>query len=263
MVRERETQAMIRRRNFNRTRFVANPRAEPERPADAWGPLATFGLGTLAALVGQVPPLLVFYYWHGPNTGHWTEIATDAPAVILFICLSTPVQVALLVWFAKKAGSTAVNYLALTLPSGRMAPLLPITALALLLAGDGLSAAFGRHVVTPFQSDIYRSAAKTGNLLWLWLTVVVVAPVGEEILFRGFLFRGWQRTRRSAAVAISSTALLWALIHAQYSLFEIGEVFIVGLIFGWVRWKSRSAISTIALHGFLNAGGMIETYMNG
>lgn len=250
---------MIHRLIFNRTRFTADPSAERGRPVNAWGPLATFGLGATAALVSQAPPLIVFYYWHGANIGRWTEIASDAPAIVLFICLSTPTQVALLVWFARKTGSTAVNYLALSLPSRRLLPLLAITALSLLLLDDGLSALLGRHVVTPFQSDIYRSAAKTGTLLWLWLTVIVVAPIGEELLFRGFLFRGWQRTRHGAALAISSTAFVWAAIHTQYSSIEIGEVFIVGLALGWVRWFSGSSVSTIVLHGILNAAGMIVT----
>jgi membrane protease YdiL (CAAX protease family) len=35
---------------------------------------------------------------------------------------------------------------------------------------------------------------------------------------------------------------------------------VAGLVLGWVRWRTRSTISTILLHSFLNAAGMGETY---
>jgi membrane protease YdiL (CAAX protease family) len=37
------------------------------------------------------------------------------------------------------------------------------------------------------------TAGAAGWLPWLWLTIVVVTPIGEETLLCGFLFRGWQR----------------------------------------------------------------------
>ena len=55
----------------------------------------------------------------------------------------------------------------------------------------------------------YRAARLAGMLPMLWLATVVVAPVSEELLFRGFLHRGWapswfgvcrvRLTRRTAA----------------------------------------------------------------
>ena len=64
---------------------------------------------------------------------------------------------------------------------------------------------------TQFQLDIYRTASAAGWLPWLLLTVVVVTPIGEEMLFRGFLFRGWHRSPRDVWPVIVVTALLWAV----------------------------------------------------
>jgi membrane protease YdiL (CAAX protease family) len=55
------------------------------------------------------------------------------------------------------------------------------------------------------------------------------------------------------------TALLWALSHAQYNLFFISQVFVLGLPLGWFRFKSGSTILTILLHGLLNLEAMLET----
>jgi CAAX protease family protein len=90
--------------------------------------------------------------------------------------------------------------------------------------------------------------------------VVIVAPIGEETLFRGFLFRGWQRSPDNAWAAIVGTAFLWAIVHVQYNPLVVSEILLVGLALGWVRWRTRSTISTILLHSFLNAAGMTETY---
>jgi membrane protease YdiL (CAAX protease family) len=93
------------------------------------------------------------------------------------------------------------------------------------------------------------------------LTVVVVAPIGEEILFRGFLFRGWHRSDKDAWAVIIVIALLWALIHLQYDLYDMAQVFAYGLLLGWLRWKTGSTILTILLHGLINFGGLFETYI--
>ncbi len=53
-------------------------------------------------------------------------------------------------------------------------------------------------------------------MVLLWLAVVVVTPLGEETLFRGFLYRGWLQSPRDAWLVIVVTALFWALIHVQY-----------------------------------------------
>jgi len=95
----------------------------------------------------------------------------------------------------------------------------------------------------------------------LWLVVVLVTPVNEELLFRGFLFRGWHRTPRDAWIVIIVTALLWAIIHVQYDLYVIGQVFVCGLILGWFRWATGSTLLTILMHALVNAEGMLETLL--
>jgi membrane protease YdiL (CAAX protease family) len=75
------------------------------------------------------------------------------------------------------------------------------------------------------------------------------------------MFRGWHRSPRDAWIAIIVTALLWALSHAQYNLYLISQVFVLGLLLGWFRFKSGSTILTILLHGVLNFEAMLETFV--
>jgi membrane protease YdiL (CAAX protease family) len=243
-----------------RTDLSDLPSPEPER---VWGWLATLVLGVVAAVVSQLPALaalILFHEW-GASLAKLQGLAGDGVTVIILLCVSTPIQVGLLVWFARLRAPSALDYLALTLPSKRDITLLIFVVIAIMAAGDGLNLLFGTSIVTPFETDIFSSARTAGALPWLWLSVVLVAPIGEETLFRGFLFRGWEGSSSSGPwIAIGATAFLWAILHVQYDVLVIGQVLLMGLAFGWVRWVTGSTVSTILLHVALNAVGLTETY---
>lgn len=226
-----------------------------------WGRWATLGLGVIALLGGQMVALLALLWWTGQGVAYWVELGRDGIAVTLVICISTPVQVLLLALMARLKRASAADYLGLMLPRKHDLLYGVLATLLFIIVGDGISWLLGHNVVTQFQLDIYRTASAAGWLPWLWLTIVVITPIGEETLFRGFLFRGWQRSPRDAWLAIAATALLWAAIHVQYDLYVIAQIFVCGLLFGWLRWVSGSTILTMLLHGLVNCEGLFETFM--
>lgn len=231
----------------------------PVVDARSWGRWATLGLGVTAALIAQIPGLIACFWRYGSDLVHWPDLANDGIAVTLLVCGSTPLQVALLALFARLTGATAANYLGLIVPRKREAALV-IGAAAILIAADyGLSWLRGQDLATSFQRNVIQSASAAGALPWLLLTIVVVAPIGEETLFRGFLFRGWHRSPADAWIVIVATASLWTIIHVQYDLLVLGQVFGFGLVLGWLRWVTGSTISTILLHALLNGAAAVET----
>jgi membrane protease YdiL (CAAX protease family) len=90
---------------------------------------------------------------------------------------------------------------------------------------------------------------------------VIVAPGGEEIMFRGYLFRGFARSERAAWPAIVVISLLWTLPHLQYDWTGMAEIFVAGLFLGWVRWRAGSTLLTFFLHALFNLEGTIETIL--
>jgi membrane protease YdiL (CAAX protease family) len=224
-----------------------------------WGRWATLGLGLIALFGGQMVALLVLMRWYGFSLTRWSDLVTDGVLVTVSVCIATAVQLALLVLVTWRTGAGAAAYLGLTAPPKR-GLLLGIIAVAILTAAaDGVSWILGYNLVSQFQLDIYNSASAAGWLPWLLLTLVVVAPIGEETLFRGFLFRGWHRTSRDIWAVIIVTALLWALTHVQYNPYYMAQVFGIGLVLGWFRYKSGSTILTMVLHGLINLEGTVET----
>jgi uncharacterized protein len=226
-----------------------------------WGRAATFGFGLIALLAGQVAALVTLTWWYGVEIMQLPDFAGDGAAVTIIIVASNPVQVALLALFASLRGGSAADYLGLVWPKRGELIFSVAAIVALIVAGDVLNWALGRDIVTTFQSDIYRTASAVGWLPVLWFAICVVGPIGEETLFRGFLFRGWQRGPHDAWIVIGVTALIWAVIHVQYDWYVIGQVFVSGLLLGWMRWATGSTILTIFLHGLINIEGMLESLL--
>jgi len=212
-------------------------------------------------LAGQTAALTAVIWWYGISFTRLPDFASDGVVATMIICISTPVQVSLLALMARQAGFSAVEYLGLALPRKGDVVIGIIVVSGFVVLADGTSWLLGRDIVTQFQLDLYRTASAAGWLPLLLLTVVVVAPIGEETLFRGFLFRGWHRSPRDAWAVIIVTALLWAVVHLQYDLYYMAQVFAYGLVLGWFRWATGSTILTILLHGLINFEGMVETFV--
>ena len=190
----------------------------------SWGRLATFGLGLVALFGGQAAALVALSWWYGRSITQMPDFSGDGAAVSIVIFVSFPIQFALLYLMSQRPGTNAVDYLGLKLPTRGETLFGAGATIALIILGNALSWALGRFIVTPFQLDIYRTASAAGWLVPLWLAVVVMTPIGEESLFRGFLFRGWLRAPRDAWPIIVVTAFLWAIVHVQYDWYVISQV---------------------------------------
>jgi tetratricopeptide (TPR) repeat protein len=92
--------------------------------------------------------------------------------------------------------------------------------------------------------------ALKANPLAAFLSIVVVGPIVEEILFRGLIYGALEkRLRVSGAILISS--FLFALVHLQVVYFI--PIFCLGVVLGWARWKANSLGLSMLLH-VLNNG---------
>jgi len=100
-----------------------------------------------------------------------------------------------------------------------------------------------------FMTKLYSS---TKNLSLLWIAVIIAAPIFEELLFRGYLFEGIKQTAVGINGAIVITSASWAIIHLQYESFEVITIFLIGIILGIAKVKSRSLYIPIAMHMLMN-----------
>ncbi len=226
-------------------------------PAQPWGVPATIAWLLFAFLASVVVATIVFAAWQGDRV-NIRPSTYDGVMITIGAMASVPVQIAVLAFAARLRRWTPADYLALNRPKRSEIIFAVLCTIALMVAFDALMAVSGRDLVPPFQVEAYQSAKDAGWILGLMLAIVVVAPVGEEIAFRGFLYRGLVRPgyERLAIVVIS---LAWALLHIQYDWLGMAQIFAAGLTLGWFRWASGSTSLTIIMHFLINFEAMLET----
>ncbi len=88
-----------------------------------------------------------------------------------------------------------------------------------------------------------------GNDFATLLLACVIAPVVEEMLFRGIILRGFLQ-RYSRVQAIWGSSLLFGLAHLN--IYQFVAALLMGAICGWLYARARSLVPCIALHAAYN-----------
>jgi uncharacterized protein len=250
------------------TTFPLSPyESRPLPAADAgsrtygfWATLAWFGAAVVIYQVVVVLCGLGYAAWlafnHPSAAIDWESPTADYIAT----AMSVTAAALMLMYAGRRASPSAFRYLGLTLPRLRHV----FVGLALLVALGFLNAGFFRlfPAYEPSSDLIREYQAILGNpvaLVWFWITLAVTAPICEEIIFRGFLMRGWSESRIGAPGAIILSSLLFTAIHVQYNLPTLVTVFGLSLVFGVMRWRSGSTTLTILLHMVWNVSVGLTT----
>lgn len=121
------------------------------------------------------------------------------------------------------------------------------------------SQSIGLRGLDPAKMEVVEKLLEGWKQIPLPLIIValgVIPGVCEEIFFRGFLFGGIQK-HVSGWWSIAVTAILFGLFHVVLAGGAAPERLIpstlMGLILGWVRWKSGSLVPGILLHATHNS----------
>lgn len=226
-------------------------------PAQPWGIPATIAWLLFAFLVSVVVATAAFAVWQG-DRANIRPSTYDGVMITIGALISIPVQVAVLAFATRLRRWAPADYFALNIPRRSEIVFAVLFTIGLMIVFDALMVVSGRDLVPPFQTEAYQTAKDAGWVLGLMLAIVVVAPIGEEIAFRGFLYRGLVRPgyERLTIVVIS---LAWALLHIQYDWLGMAQIFAAGLALGWFRWASGSVTLTIVMHVLINFEAMLET----
>ena len=241
---------------------------EPEpRVWKFWG-TAVWGFVVFAAMfIGQIAVVGFFLLRQGGPINHDTfgeavrVVVSHGLTISLSVITGLP-AVLLALWVAiRTRGAGFADYLALRAFSWRNLVIGVVALLALVMGWDALSRATGREVEPGFMGDVLRSASADGALWLLIVSFCVAAPVTEEFFARGFLYRGWSASFLGPIGAIILSSLVWTGLHLQYNWYFLGEVFSIGLLLGYIRYRSGSTWLTIILHGLNNLAAVAQTIL--
>ena len=235
-----------------------SPAAEfDSAPRAPWGPWASIGWTALAALaIGATRAIGVAVARQVVGLrGVLDGLASDGALLALATLATLPVVLAPVLLLVRIRGWRAGDYLALRPATGRAVVLANSGLILGLALSAGLTIVLDRPIIIPIRAE-----AIFATPLWLLsLAVVVAAPILEEVLFRGFLYRGLADSPRlGPGMAIGITAIAWSALHVEHDLYGIATVYLIGLYLGAVRHYSGSLVLTIFLHGVANTVAVAE-----
>ncbi|QOG22491.1 MULTISPECIES: CPBP family intramembrane glutamic endopeptidase [Bradyrhizobium] len=233
----------------------------PPRVWKFWG-TALWGLLIFVAMfVGQIGAIVLLVVLRGlpMDLASLQSIGHEPHALALSVIMGLPATLAA-VWLAiriKKASFT--DYLALYWPSWRQLLFGAVGLVLIVLAWEVVSRSLGREATPGFMTDLLKSGRDKGAALMLLIAFSVAAPMSEEVLARGFLFRGWSASFLRVSGAIVLSSLVWTIVHLQYDMYFLAEVFSIGLWFGYMRYRANSLWLTIILHALNNLTAVVLT----
>lgn len=99
------------------------------------------------------------------------------------------------------------------------------------------------------QNVGFKDLSSTSDLIIAFIALVVLPPIAEELLFRGYLF-GKLRRENGFWVSTIITSLLFGLVHLQWNVGV--DVFVLSIFLCILREKTGSIWMGMLLHGFKN-----------
>ncbi|MBI4603749.1 MAG: CPBP family intramembrane metalloprotease [Planctomycetes bacterium] len=163
-----------------------------------------------------------------------------------FILLSQAVAWPVTVWATARLAKGTWRW------SELLAPVPGVAAVAFVFASAGIALlCVALAGLIPMPEEIRKGFEKAlaGDPLTVFLTLVIVAPIAEELCFRGFLLRGLL-ARSSAAKAVASSSVLFAVFHLNPWQAVTGVV--TGVLFAWAALRSGSLVLPVLGHMTVN-----------
>lgn len=181
----------------------------------------------------------------------YTEAATGTDFATKLLVVSTAVYgVVVLLWYklafvkkytAEKRAAFKENVLKVKVMVSLVIAAVGCYCLAVLVAT--LVSIISPEALETFNGLM--DSALSGDEFMAFLAVVILAPIAEELLFRGIIFRMLVK-HWSEVAAIVVSALLFGLYHMN--LMQAIYVLPIGLLLGYTAYKCKSVLPCILIH---------------
>lgn len=223
----------------------------PAKNFQPWGAVAALIIGIGAYLISQLAVGLAIL----PIIRSGGEAATkslEAPwASLVLTAVSSAIMLGV-VWLflrSKKFKIRDFGFKKPTLGGIGVAVLAYVTYFVLFLITVLALSAFVPAFNADETQDVGFVGAQGWQLVLAFIGLVIIAPISEEIFFRGFLYRGLRRSWPMWLAAVGTSAL-FALAHGQWNVGV--DVFILSLLLIFVYQKTGNLWLSIGMHATKN-----------
>lgn len=198
----------------------------------------------------------------GGGIGYWgrTHLSTDSQRWFETLSLLVGQGIIILpaVYFLRTRRLSLITAFRLK-PISRQALVAAVgLAIGIIIWVDELDRLLSLVIVPPdYLEQLAGQMRFEGTLLsaLLWITIVFIAPIGEELLFRGFLQRFLERTWGDVTRAILVTSMVFAMVHLNP--FWLIQIYVLGVFLGYLAWRTQSIIPGLVLHIFNNSLALV------
>lgn len=124
-----------------------------------------------------------------------------------------------------------------------------IMAIGMLIPSQFIEELIPEALTKDVLADVFKETL--GNP-WAFVALAVMAPLAEEVIFRGAIQNVLLKTWKGKPwYAIAFTALLFAAIHGNPA--QMPHAFLIGLLLGWLAFHTGSIVPGILIHAINNS----------
>ena len=179
------------------------------------------------------------------NFLQYLQLGTMIPLALVFI-----------IWFFSSSVSKDMTPLKKALPFKNIV----LIVVAGYLAQLGMSMLL--TVILPLFPKIMENYSHTiesltggDNIFIIILVTVILAPIAEELIFRGLTMRSSMRSWKNFMLVNFLQALYFGVYHMQ--IVQSVYAFFLGLIFGYVAYKLNNVFASMLFHAAVNGSAML------
>lgn len=235
--------------------------SNPKNRLNPWlsvviGLAALFGSQIIAGLILSIYPMI--RHWTASESSDW--LSNSIIVQFIYVLMAESIAVAMVYFFLKSRkiklqviGLRKVNW---TDPVfGLMG--LPAYFVIYYVALDVITRLAPSLNTSEKQQLGFNNVHGTGNIALTFISLVILPPIAEEIIFRGLIYTSL-RKKMSLWVAAILTSLLFALGHLAEGgsagpLYIAGiDTFCLSLVLVYLREKTGGIYASMTLHGLKN-----------
>ncbi len=238
-----------------------NTRFPPRRWSNVFSGLLWFAAGFMVITAAQVVVATAIAITTTTNSGGYLDehakhqILSDGDIVAFAFPLALPIVLALLSVAIRNRRRDISEYLALNSVSAAVLARWAVLTLVLMLLSYGIGLVTGQPEIPEWVATAYPSV---DHRVVFALSVVVLGPVLEEGLYRGYILRTWIESPLNQTTSMVLLSLLWTVTHVQYQFYDMAWVFVLGMALVYARLATRSLYPPLLMHMLWNFAAIVQ-----
>jgi len=229
--------------------MAKEPKKEPKKPVTKRNHRSGWVAFLGAILIFLIPQIVVAGIFAATGYIDFENIdsLTSRQTFILYGATELLVLFFLLVFL--KLTNKGIKYLGVTKKNlNKIWYAFPAYGVYFVLSAIGvitLSKLVSEDVLDKAQDIGFETSGNINDTILAFVALVIIAPIAEELLFRGFLFKGLKKAM-DYRIAVFISALMFGVAHGQLNVGV--DTFALGIVLAWLMHETDNIAVPIVLH---------------